>query len=134
MENLRMSLSNSLGAYRDCAAYFDRACADPKGIRLCGGTHAVCFSLRQRMHHFRNLDRRANAATYPDGHPMHNASAYDDYVLQIFRDDDDPPRWWLYISPRSAQILAIESLSEVGELIDVEGTEVHLIEDQSDAH
>jgi hypothetical protein len=125
-----MSLSNSLGAYRDCAAYFTQATADPKGIRLCGGTYAVCFALRQRMHHFRNLDRRANATTYPPDHPMHNTSAFDDLVLQLIPDQDK--KWWLYISSRSAQILAVESLSEVGDLIDVEGTEVHMIEDRSE--
>ena len=129
-----MSVSNSLGAYRDCATYFDLAAADPKGIRICGGTHEICFALRQRMHHYRNLDRRANCVTYEPSHPMYNASAYDDFVLQIFKDDDTPPQWWLYISSRSAQILAIESLSDVPPLIDTDGHEVQMIEDQSDAN
>jgi hypothetical protein len=127
-----MSLPQSLGAYRDCAEYFLRATSDPRGIRLCGGAYAICFGLRQRMHYYRNLDRRANATTYPIGHPMHGTSAYDDYILQIIKDVDG--QWWLYITPRSGQVLHIEGLSEVGELIDVEGTEVHLIEDQTDAN
>ncbi len=124
-----MSLPQSLGAYRDCASYFDRATSDPRGIRLCGQTYEICFGLRQRMHYYRNLDRRANANTYPEGHPMAGTSVYDDYILQIIKDEDDA--WWLYITPRSAQVLHIEGLSEVGELIEVERNEVHMIEDQS---
>jgi len=125
-----MSLPITLGAYRDCEDLFLRACADPKGIRACLGTFEACFQKRQRMHYYRNLDRRANADMYEAGHPMHGASAYDDYVLQIIEDEDG--LFWLYITSRSAQILHIEGLSEVGELIDSEGTEVHLIEDRSD--
>lgn len=132
MENHRMSLPTSLGAYRDCADLFERAVADPAGIRACLGTFEACFQRRQRMHYFRGLDRKANSEIYPPDHPMHNASAYDDYILQIIKDVEG--QYWLYIKPRSAQILHIESLSEVGELIDVEGQEVHLIEDQSNGH
>jgi hypothetical protein len=126
-----MALPNSLGAYRDCADLFDRATIDPKGVRACLGTYEQCFAKRQRMHYYRNLDRRANATTYPTGHPMHNASAFDDYMLQIIKDIDG--EFWLYITPRSAQVLHIEGLSEVEDLIDVQGTEVYLIEDQTDA-
>ncbi len=124
-----MSLPNSLGAYRDCVDLFERTTLDPRGIRACLGTFEACFSKRQRMHHFRTLDRRANAEMYAPGHPMHGTSVYDDYVLQIIKDIDN--QYWLYITPRSAQILHIEGLSEIGELIDIEGNEVHLIEDQT---
>ena len=65
------------------------------------------------------LDRDANAQTYPDGHPMYAVSAYDDFVIRILRDEDD--EFWLYIEPRSGRILAIEGLSDVPDLIDVEG-------------
>lgn len=125
-----MSLPTSLGAYRDCADLFNRAMADPKGVRACLTTFEACFQKRQRMHYFRNLDRKANAKTYPTDHPMHGASALDDFVLQIIKDVDG--LFWLYISPRSGQIIHIEGLSEVGELIDVEGEEVQLIEDRSE--
>jgi hypothetical protein len=125
-----MSLPTSLGAYRDCADLFERTQADPKGIRVCLGTYEACFGKRQRMHQYRNLDRRANTELYARGHPMHGASVYDDYVLQILRDEDN--QFWLYITPRSGQILHIEGLSEVGGLIDGEAQEVHLIEDRSE--
>lgn len=126
-----MSLPQSLGAYRDCQDLFDRAITDPKGIRVCLGTYEACFALRQRMHYYRNLDRKANATLYPADHPLHGTSATDDFILQILMDEDK--KFWLYITPRSGQILHIEGLSEVGDLIDVEGGEVHMIEDQSNA-
>ena len=127
-----MSLPQSLGAYRDCQDLFERATVDPKGIRACLGTYEACFQRRQRMHYFRNLDRKANADTYPQGHPQHGVSVYDDYILQIIQDVEK--KFWLYIQPRSGQILEIEGLSEVPDLIDVEGTEILSIEDHSDAN
>lgn len=126
-----MSLPNSLRAYADCQQLYEAAVADPKGARACLGTHDACVGMRTRMHYFRKLDREANAETYPIGDPMHGASAYDDFVIQIMQDEDE--EWWLYVTPRSAKILAIEGLSQVPEQIDdnitdVESHEVHVLE------
>jgi hypothetical protein len=126
-----MSLSTSLRAYADCVRLFDAAIADPKGARAKLGTFDACLNMRTRMHYYRGLDREANANTYPAEHPQHGTSAYDDVFIQIVPDEDG--EYWLYMQRRSAQILAIEGLSEVPDLIDVEGEEVHLIEDQSNA-
>lgn len=124
-----MSMPTSLRAYRDCEELYARAAADPKGARACLGTYESAVQMRTRMHYFRKLDREANLTIYPTGHPMHGESTYDEFVVQIIRDEDD--EFWLYITPRSARILAIEGLSEVGELIEAEGEEVHQIEDHS---
>lgn len=122
-----MSLPNSLRAYADCLALYDAAIADPKGARACLGTQEACINMRTRMHYYRKLDRDANADLYKPGEPMHGVSVYDDYVLQILRDEDN--QFWLYIQPRSAKILHVEGLSEVAEPIDAESTEVRYIED-----
>ena len=124
-----MSLPTSLRAYEDCKALYEAALADPKGARACLGTYDACIHMRSRMHYYRKLDREANASIYELGHPMHATSVYDDFVIQILRDEDG--EFWLYMQPRSAKILRIEGLSEVPDLIDVEGEEVHLIEDQT---
>ena len=63
-----MSLPLSLGAYRDCQQYFERATTDPKGIRLCGGDYDTCFALRQRMHYYRNLDNFIDQDVLYRGH------------------------------------------------------------------
>ena len=124
-----MSLPTALRAYDECRALFDRALDDPKGARACLGTYDACFALRTRMHYFRRLDAKANASAYPADHPMHGTSIYDTLQVRILSDQDG--QFWLYIEPRSGGILAIEGLSEVGGLVDVDGEEVHLIEDKT---
>lgn len=105
-----MSLPQTIGAYTDCSELFERAAADERGARACLGTYEACIQMRTRMHYFRLLDRRANSETYPKGDPMHGASTYDGYVVQLQKDQDE--EWWLYVQPRSSKILAIEGLSE----------------------
>lgn len=132
-----MSLPTTLGAYRECEDIFERAVADPKGVRVQVGSQEGAINLRSRLHYFRKLDRDANAKTYPTDHPQHGQSLYDDFVVQMYPDEDrDAGRWWLYIQPRSSKILAIEPLSETDDLIEVapldgEAHEIHQIEDQS---
>jgi hypothetical protein len=125
-----MSLPNSLRAYGDCAELFERATLDPKGARACVGTYEAGINLRTRMHYYRKLDRKANESVYPPSNPNHGQSIYDEYVIPGPIPDQDG-NYWLYIEPRRGKILAIEGLSEVGDLLEVEGTEVHLIEDKS---
>lgn len=124
-----MSLPTALRAYEECRDLFDRALDDPKGARACLETYDACFAFRTRMHYFRRLDGKANAKTYPADHPMHATSIYDTLQVRILRDEDD--KFWLYIEPRAGGITAIEGLSEVGDLVEVEGSEVQLIEDKS---
>ena len=88
-----MSLPTSLRSYIDCQKVFEAAVADPKGARVCLGTYDACINMRSRMHYFRKLDRNANADTYPEGHPMHGVSAYDDFVIQIR--PDTAGEFWL---------------------------------------
>jgi hypothetical protein len=124
-----MAMPNSLRAYEDCRRLYESAQADPKGARACLGTYEACVNMRTRMHYFRKLDRKANADTYPTDHPMHGVSVFDEYVVTIIMDED--AKYWLYVQPRDAKILMIEGLSEVGDLIDAESTEIHQIEDHS---
>lgn len=124
-----MSLPNSLRAYDDCVALYERAMADPKGARARLGTYGACKHMQTRMHYYRDLDRSANAVTYPLGDPMHRTSAYDGLVIQIIPDEDK--QYWLYISKRAVPDI-IEGLSDVEDLIEVEGSEVHLIEDKTE--
>ena len=122
-----MSLPTSLRAYEDCRALYDAAVADPKGARACLGTYESCINMRTRMHYLRKLDREANAETYPADHPMHGTSTYDDFFIQIHKDEDG--EFWIYIQRR--QVPVIEGLSDTPDLIDVEANEVHLIEDKT---
>lgn len=125
-----MSLPTSIKAYADCATLYEAASADPKGARACFDTHDAAINMRSRMHYYRSLDRKANGEMYELGHPMHNTSAYDDFYIQDPIIDEDG-LYWLYIKRRSASILKIEGLSEVGDFIETNATEVHLIEDHT---
>lgn len=121
-----MSLPNSLRSYEDCKSLYEAALADPKGARAKLGTYASCINMRTRMHYFRVLDRTSNADIYPSDHPTHGTSVYDDFVVQILQDQDG--EFWLYIQPRSAKILVVEGLSDVGDLVEVEAEEVKYLE------
>ena len=122
-----MSLPTTLRAYQACAELFAAATADPKGARAKTGTYEAALNLRTRMHYFRKLDRDANATTYPADHPMHAQSLYDEYVLPApVRDEDN--EYWLYVEPRRGKIQMIEGLSDVGDWIDAEFTELQAIE------
>lgn len=121
-------------AYDDCRTIFEKAMADPKGARAKTGTYDAAMQLRTRMNYFRTLDRRSNAEIYPADNPMHGQSLYDTYVCQIERDEDG--EFWLYVVPRMAKVLALEGISDGGDLIDinptdVEAHEVHMIEDKT---
>lgn len=126
-----MSLPTSLKAYEDCRQLYEAASQDPKGARACLGPYEACVNMRTRMHYYRKLEREANAQVYPKGDPNWGTSVYDEYVIQIIPDEDG--NHWLYVQPRSAKILAIEGLSEVPELINIDGYEIKSIEDKSDA-
>jgi hypothetical protein len=133
-----MSLPNALRAYEDCRTLFEAAAADSKGARAKLISHDACINMRSRLHNFRALDRAANAETYPDPNdPLHGQSVYDEYVVQIFPDEDG--EWWVYVSLRTSQLLAIEPLSDTPPLLELNANptdttahEVHLIEDHSD--
>lgn len=105
-----MSLPTSLRAYEDCRNLYERAATDPKGARACLGTYEASVQMRTRMHYFRKLDRQANEGVYPVGHPMHGQTLYDEYVVQL--KEDSAGEWWMYVTPRSSKILAVEGLSE----------------------
>jgi hypothetical protein len=111
-----MSLPTHIGAYDDCRDIFERATLDPKGARAKAGTHEAATSLRTRLHYFRTLDRRANAGVYASDHPMHGRSLYDGFMVELIRDEDSD--WWAYVTPRRDKILALEGLSEVGDLLE----------------
>lgn len=108
-----MSMPTSLRAYADCQELWEKAKADPKGARACLGTQDAALVMRQRMHQMRSLDRKANAETYIEDHPMHGVSVYDE--LQISLKMDETNEWWLYIEPRTAKILQVDGLSELDE-------------------
>lgn len=111
-----MTLSNSLSAYRDCRELFEQAAEDTAGCRASIPNYNAGVHLRMRMNYFRKLDRRANAEIYEHGHPLHGASAFDEFDISIKEDTEGA--WWIYVQRRQSMLGVIEKLSEVEEPAD----------------
>lgn len=105
-----MGMNSSLLAYDDCIALFDRAIADPKGIRVTFSDEGAARKMISRLHYCRTLVRTSNVDVYPDtDHPMHGKSEYDKIIVRLRQSDGDI---YLYLEHVTAPTV-IESLSEL---------------------
>lgn len=120
-----MSLPTSRLSYEDCFEAFDRALADPRGVRIKMIDHDKATHLRMRMNYARVIDRKDNAALYADSpdHPMYGRSAYDPLTVRI---KPVGRHFWLYIEPNTIPG-EIEGLSGVPEE-EIEYAEVQRLE------
>jgi hypothetical protein len=84
-----MGASKSILSYNDCKEVFERAAANPSGVRLEfeQGIKARDFFMF-RLWEFRKLDRAQNRVLYPDPvHSMHGRSFFDTFsVKKVGRD------------------------------------------------
>lgn len=78
-----MATSNSRLSFDDCFEALDRALASPRGIRIIVDDEGAAYHLRNRLHKARVLDRKANAETYDETHPLHGTSEYDELVVKL---------------------------------------------------
>lgn len=113
-----MTLSNSLTAYKDCRELFEQAADDDAGCRCLIPSYSHGVNMRMRMNYFRKLDRKANATIYEYGHPLHGASAFDEFSITVKEDIEGA--WWLYVQRRQSMLGVVERLSEVEEVEDGE--------------
>lgn len=105
-----MSVPTTPRAYDDCFEVYDKALADPIGIRVKMKDFDAANHFRQRMHSARKIDRQRNAFTYEMDHPMFNASAWDCLYLTIEHDHD--AGHFVYIRKRPVP-QEIERLSDI---------------------
>lgn len=110
-----MSISESRLAYQDCQDLFEKAMDDPKGVRVFIGTKEMARFFVMRMHKCRQINRRDNKDIYPEGEPMHGASAWD--KIKCSMKEDEEGQWWVYAEKVELDPSLVESLSEpdVGE-------------------
>jgi hypothetical protein len=110
-----MSIPQNRMSYADIYEVFDKALADPLGIRIPFGSNAEAMTYRMRLHTGRAVDRRENAKLYEKGHQMHGQSVYD--TLQcVIRQGEDGTHF-VYIEPRDKNV----SLDEIESLSEIEG-------------
>lgn len=106
-----MSLPTSRAAYEDYYAIWERALADPAGIRLRLPDYESAIFHRIRLHYSRTLQKHESRDLYEPGDPQYNVSPYDRYQCLI-RPTPDREAFHLLIVPRTFGIIGeIESLS-----------------------
>lgn len=109
-----MPIATNRMSYTDCYEMFEKAMADPKGIRLFFPNRKEARHYQMRLHNSRAVDRRENKLLHPDpGHKLHGQSAYDVYSIRMREGEDGS--WFVYIEPKNKFINEdiVESLSDV---------------------
>lgn len=114
-----MSVSNSPLSYTDCYEVFDRAVADPRGVRMQMPDFDAANHFRMRLHYARKINRAKNAEIYEPGQPLYGTSVYDQLTVRIRTIGD---RTYLYLEKNDIVPGEIESLSD--EVAQVEFEEV----------
>lgn len=105
-----MPTSTSRLSYTDCFDYFEQALADPKGLAIGFEFSGDARHFRLRLHAARALDRRENAETYEQGHPLFGRSMFDEIVLRIREIEGET---YVLLEKSSAKVLNVKSLSEM---------------------
>lgn len=103
-----MVTSTSRLSYSDCYDIFDRALDSALGLRIRFHDEGSASHFRTRLHAARQVHRRDNAETYPEGDPKHGASEYDGLIVKLRTDDRGP-------------FLLIEKLANEMQIEEIEG-------------
>ncbi len=109
-----MSSPTTRQAYHHIYEIWEKALEDPKGIRVQMADFDKANHLRMRLHQARTIAREDNARLYIEdkGNAMYGASIYDQLQVRIYTDTDRIT--WLYIEPRTADIIGSpQPLSEI---------------------
>jgi len=102
-----MGFSDSIFSYADVRGLLDRALAAERGIRVKFNKKGAAINLRQRMNHFRRLDRRENKQTYKPGDPLYDRSQYD---MLLFKLKDEGTEFILEVVKGSEAEFDIEEM------------------------
>lgn len=106
-----MTLPTSRLAYTEYYEIWERALADPAGIRLRLADYDSCIFHRTRLHYSRTLQKAESRDLYEPGDPQYNVSPYDRYQCLI-RPSPDGEAFNLLIVPRTFGLIGeIESLA-----------------------
>lgn len=80
-----MGFPESIAAYPDVQALFDRALASERGLVLTFNSPSEATINAGRMNAFRVRLRRDNARVYPEGDPMHGSTPYECLMIRRAR-------------------------------------------------
>lgn len=105
-----MALSNSIAAYDDCFAHFDRAQAAENGIRILMSTESEANYLRFRLNQARALERKESCRIYDRTDPLYGKSENDCFRISVMRSAEGETGFWVYIRKWHQQFDAVEEL------------------------
>lgn len=105
-----MALSNSISAYEDCYAHFDRANASANGIRILLTTEKEANYLRFRLNQARALERRDTMRLYPRDDPRFGKSENDKFRISVIPAAEGETGYWVYLQPWDQKVEEIEEL------------------------
>lgn len=77
-----MGFSESIAAYPDIEALFERALASERGLVLTFPSPAEATLNAGRMNAYRVRLRKENAKTYPADHSMHGSTPYEGIMIR----------------------------------------------------
>lgn len=106
-----MPLTDQIGAYTDCFDIWNRALADPTGVRVLVSTQSQAFMLQMRLNHSRKLEREQSKRIYTKTDPQWNTSEFDPLIVRV-KPTAEGDGWWVYIERHGTEIMDIETLSE----------------------
>jgi len=112
-----MPLSEVVGAYNDCFDYFEKALGDPAGIRVKFNSREEAYTFQIRMNYARTLQRRDSRRLYEPKDPRWGTSEFDHLVVRSPREDSEG-MWWIYIEHQGRNVLAVESLSDIENIME----------------
>lgn len=87
----------------------DQAIADGKGIKIKFTDLGEAMHFRSRVHTARTIDRRDNAETYGEEHPLYGRSVYDEVICKIRQEGEG---YVLIMEISTARKFDVESLKE----------------------
>lgn len=114
-----MPVSDQIAAYDDCFVVFDKALADPEGLRVRFRTKGEAGRFQIRLCKARKLERDQSKRIYERSDVRWGKSRFDKLAVRSPVEDSDG-FWWVYIDRHGSEILGMEPLSEM-EAPDEEG-------------
>ena len=96
-------------AFDDLREVFDKAMEAQRGLRVVCKSRSEAVITRSRLNYLRKMDRKENAITYQNDHPLYMRSVWDKLVLRIPA-KGTPEEAVIYIEKRSSDNLVLEEI------------------------
>lgn len=94
--------------YSDSEEYFEQALASERGIAVDFATAGQATNFMQKLNSFRVKQRKTNSKVYPDGHPLHNRTPWDNIIVR--KDPADESRTTVLLQPAKLEVKGVRTL------------------------